>query len=259
MKHFRVTLLLFLLAVAAAATYVPQWRARQWQTPLAVDIYPINGDGATATADYIEALSDDDFAPVAAFLADEAVRFGAVVQPPVRISVQPLLGERPPAPPASQKNPLSVMWWSLKLRVWAYRHSRASSVFAPRVRIFTLYYVGEEGKALAHSLGLQKGLIGVVHAYARPAQAMQNQVVIAHELLHTVGAGDKYNADNLPIFPDGYVEPARVPLYPQPAAEIMAGHIALTATESAMPIGLAQCRIGPATAREIAWTQATTY
>lgn len=104
--------------------------------------------------------------------------------------------------------------WSVKLRVWAYRHARASSILAPRVRIFTLYYVGEEDKALAHSLGLKKSLIGVVHAYARPAQAAQNQVVIAHELLHTVGAGDKYTRDSLPLFPDGYVEPARVPLYP---------------------------------------------
>lgn len=253
MKHFRVTLLLFLLAVAAAATYIPQWRARQWQTPLAVDIYPINGDGTAATADYIKTLSDDDFAPVTAFLSDEATRFGTIVQPPVRVSVQPQLGARPPAPPAVQKNPLAVMWWSLKLRIWAYRHSRASSVLAPRVRIFTLYYVGEEGKALAHSLGLQKGLLGVVHAYADAAQAAQNQVVIAHELLHTVGAGDKYNGENLPIFPDGYVEPARVPLFPQPAAEIMAGYLPLSAESATMPASLAQCRIGDATAREINW------
>lgn len=256
MRQLRVALLLFLLAVAAAATYVPQWRARLWQAPLPVDIYPINGDGAAATDKYIAILADADFAPIEEFLSTEAARYGAIAQP-VRISVQAAVRETPPAPPASQANPLAVMWWSMKLRVWAYRHARASSIVAPRVRIFTLYYVGEEGRALAHSLGLQKGLIGVVHAYARPEQAAQNQVVIAHELLHTVGAGDKYRGDSQPVFPDGYAEPARVPLYPQPTAELMAGHIALTATESAMPSGLAQCRIGPATAREIAWTQTT--
>lgn len=255
MKRLRVVLLLFLLAIAAAATYVPQWRARQWQAPLPVDIYPINGDGAAATDDYIKTLSDADFAPIAEFLGAEAAHYGALAQP-VRISLQTALRERPPAPPATQANPLAVAWWSVKLRLWAYRHARASSILAPRVRIFTLYYVGAEGRALAHSLGLQKGLIGVVHAYARAEQAPQNQVVIAHELLHTVGASDKYRGDSLPVFPAGYAEPARVPLYPQPAAEIMAGHIALSATESAMPSGLGQCRIGPATAREIAWTRA---
>lgn len=255
MKHVRVALLLFVLALAAAATYVPQWRARQWQAPLPVDIYPVNGDGAAATDDYIATLGDADFARIGEFLGTEAARYGAIAQP-VHISVQAALRERPPAPPASQANPLAVAWWSVKLRVWAYRHARASSILAPRVRIFTLYYVGEEGRALAHSLGLQKGLIGVVHAFARPQQAAQNRVVIAHELLHTLGAGDKYRGGNLPVFPDGYADPVRAPLYPQPAAEIMAGHIALTATKSAMPSGLAQCRIGPATAREIAWTRA---
>lgn len=257
MKRLRVALLLFLLAVAAAATYVPQWRTRQWQVPLPVGIYPINGDGAAATDDYIKTLADADFAPIEEFLGAEAARYGAIAWP-VRVSVHPALRVRPPAPPAPPANPLAVMWWSVKLRVWAYRHARASSILAPRVRIFTLYYVGEEGRALAHSLGLQKGLIGVVHAFARVEQAAQNQVVIAHELLHTVGTGDKYRDGNLPVFPDGYADPARVRLYPQPAAEIVAGHIALTATESAMPTGLAQCRIGPATAREIAWTRADT-
>ena len=46
---------------------------------------------------------------------------------------------------------------------------------------------------LAHSLGLQKGLIGVVNAFASSSQAAENNVVIAHELLHTVGATDKYD------------------------------------------------------------------
>ena len=254
MKRIRVALLLFVLAITAAATYVPQWRARQWQAPLPVDIYPINGDGAAATDDYIKSLTDADFAPIEEFLHAEATRFGAMAQP-VRVSVQAPVSAHPPVPPASQANPFAVAWWSVKLRAWAYRHARASSILAPRVRIFTLYYVGEEDKALAHSLGLQKGLIGVVHAYARPEQAAQNQVVIAHELLHTVGARDKYSVERLPLFPDGYAEPERVPLYPQPAAEIMAGYLALNATSAIMPTSLAQCRIGPATAREIAWVR----
>ena len=58
--------------------------------------------------------------------------------------------------------------------------------------------------------GLQKGLIGVVNAFASDEQAAQNNVVIAHELLHTVGATDKYDPrTNQPSHPDGYAEPDR--------------------------------------------------
>ena len=49
-----------------------------------------------------------------------------------------------------------------------------------------------------------------------------NDVVIAHELLHTVGATDKYTlADDAPRFPDGYGDPAQRPLYPQLTAECL--------------------------------------
>ena len=51
-------------------------------------------------------------------------------------------------------------------------------------------------------------------------------MVIAHELLHTLGASDKYDPQSLaPIFPDGYAEPDRQPSHPQRMAEIMAGRI----------------------------------
>jgi hypothetical protein len=103
---------------------------------------------------------------------------------------------------------------------------------------------------------LQKGLIGVVYAFASEEQAAQNNVVIAHELLHTLGARDKYEAgSNLPAHPDGYADPEREPLWPQEFAEIMAGRIPLSAHEAQMPAGLEQSLIGVATAREIRWVQ----
>jgi len=40
-------------------------------------------------------------------------------------------------------------------------------------------------------------------------------VVIAHELLHTVGATDKYDpATNESSLPEGYAEPDKIPLFP---------------------------------------------
>jgi len=107
---------------------------------------------------------------------------------------------------------------------------------------------------VAHSLGLQKGLIGVVNAFASDEQAAQNNVVVAHELLHTVGATDKYDAStNQPTHPGGYAEPDKDPLLPQTFAEIMAGRIPWSTTQSEMPGSLDKVLIGTQTAQEINW------
>ncbi len=85
----------------------------------------------------------------------------------------------------------------------------------------------------------------------------ENDVVIAHELLHTVGATDKYNqADDAPRFPDGFGDPAQSPLYPQKSSELMAGRRMIAADRWVQAESLDETVIGPATAREIRWPQA---
>jgi len=107
---------------------------------------------------------------------------------------------------------------------------------------------------LPHSLGLQRGLTGVVHLFAARSQSAQNAIVTAHELLHTFGATDKYAPDSdAPLYPQGFAEPERVPRYPQRYAEIMAGRVPLASDRQEMPEDLAQVRVGTATAREIGW------
>jgi hypothetical protein len=83
-----------------------------------------------------------------------------------------------------------------------------------------------------------------------------NNVVIAHEILHTLGASDKYDLATLaPLYPIGYAEPAQNPLYPQTLTEIMAGRYAIDAQNSEMPESLTEVRVGEATALEIRWTR----
>ena len=83
-----------------------------------------------------------------------------------------------------------------------------------------------------------------------------NAVVIAHELLHTVGASDKYDlATGAPLFPNGYADPQQQPLYPQAKTEIMAGRRPLSAGEAEMPRNLRHVIVGPATALEIHWSR----
>src|SRR5262249_54801397 len=119
---------------------------------------------------------------------------------------------------------------------------------------FVLYYDPERLTRVSHSLGLQKGLIGVVSAFASRAQTAQNDVVIEHELLHTLGATDKYDPRTTqPVFRDGYAEPDRQPVVPQPYAEIMAGRVPLRQIDDEMPGSLNEALIGSKTAREINW------
>jgi hypothetical protein len=165
----------------------------------------------------------------------------------------PPVAERPPER-AANSNLLQNMWWSLKLRMYARRASRASGKPPPQIRIFVLYHDPHFSQAVPHSVGLQKGLVGVVHAFAAPQMTRANNVVIAHEILHTLGASDKYDLDTLaPLFPIGYAEPERSPRYPQPFAEIMAGRRAIDTRTFEMPESLDEVVVGAATALEIRW------
>jgi hypothetical protein len=99
-------------------------------------------------------------------------------------------------------------------------------------------------------------MIGVVNAVAESDHEGSNNIVIAHELLHTLGATDKYDPATLaPIYPEGYGDPERQPRYPQELTEIMAGRYALDAHTFEMPASLADVVVGEATAREIRWTR----
>jgi len=103
-------------------------------------------------------------------------------------------------------------------------------------------------------VGLQKGLVGVVHAFADKEMTRSNNVIIAHEILHTLGATDKYDPVTLaPNFPSGYAQPQREPRYPQLRAEIMAGRYAVDAQTFEIPQSLGDVVVGDATAAEIRW------
>lgn len=252
-RNLRILILLILLAVAAIYSKGQRLYSTAWLDPLPVVIFPINGDGRPETARYIQGLTEEHFAPIDSFMAREGARYQLLVKQPTRTRLGPPVENQPPPPPGPGSNPISRILWSLKLRYWAWQNTPDDESNRNRVRIFVLYYQGEDGEALAHSLGLQKGLLGVVNAYALEKQTPQNNLVIAHELLHTVGASDKYEANNQPRYPDGYADPRRDPLHPQRQAEIMAGRIPLSNTESTMAKSLQSCVVGRSTAWEINW------
>lgn len=250
-KNIRVLILLYILLMVAVAGWLAKARSTDWDKPLNVVVYAINGDGSAASQSYIDKLQNSDFNDIEVFFEREAKRHKLVLSKPVDVSFAGELKEKPPMPPRRGSR-LSIIYWSLKLRYWAWQNDNYP--YPEDVQIFVLYFDPDKTSTVAHSLGLQKGLIGVVNAFASKKMKKENHVIIAHEILHTVGAIDKYDpSTNQPLYPIGYASPHQVPLLPQTQAEIMAGRMAISDGKAEQPRKLKQVVLGEATAIEINW------
>jgi hypothetical protein len=249
-RRLRILLLLGVLAGVIGFSWLERFMVRGWRVPLDVQVIPINGDGSEQAAAAIRALKGRDFADIDAFLEREVARYGVKQSPAMQVTLRPELKQQPPAPPRDG-SVLKTVFWSLKMRWWVYRQSGEWLPQPGTIRLFLLYHAPRDGVALEHSLGLQKGLIGVVHVFSDPEQAEQNNIVIAHELLHTLGASDKYDAGGMPRYPEGYAEPHLPQSAKRREAEIMAGRLVGANGQPVMPPGLERCVVGPLTAYEI--------
>jgi len=255
-KKIRIAILLLVLAVVALDT----WRAKaqlDWQLPFNVVLYPINADGSTRVAAYLQTLTVQDFQPINDYFTLEATRHQLSLSRPITVQLGAPVRAVPPAPP-SDGNLLSVIGWSLKMRYFAWRNndwqSNPDITLKPQIRMYLLYHDPATQPRLSHSTALEKGRIGRVNLFGTVKQHEQNLVVIAHELLHTVGATDKYDLNTgQPIYPSGYADPAQQPLYPQQRAELMGGRVPLSPNEAKIPLSLNQTMISDLTAREIGW------
>jgi hypothetical protein len=252
-RQVRIAILLYILAFAAVGNYLAGARSTDWNDTLWVDVYPINADGSERTQSYIDSLRDEDFSSIERYFAREAHRYGKELEIPFRIELAEQVTEPVPEIPDSA-GVLDAMLWSLKMRWYGTKVRRASDRPSPDIQLFALYYDAESSQILDRSTALERGLIAVAKVFASPADSGSNQVVMAHELLHTLGSTDKYAlGTNQPLFPQGYAEPGAQPLLPQRKAELMAGRIPVTTNAAEMPRDLDQTVIGPATALEIRW------
>ena len=251
-RQLRILALLIVLFVVAVTTWQQQVRSTRWTTPLYVAIYPVAADSSPLTRSYVHALDQRAFQDIDEFFAHEARRYGVREDQPIKTRLRRRLDELPPQRAADAGFVESALW-SLKLRYWAWRVSGHAGE-PEDIRVFVLYCDPALTPTVPHSAGLQKGLIGVVYAFATPVMTGTNEVVIAHEMLHTLGASDKYNpADDSPLFPIGFGDPLQRPPFPQLKGEIMAGRRVVSPTRWIQIAYLTDAVIGPATAVEINW------
>ena len=250
-RNLRYLILLSILAFVAVNEAVLKLHSTSWERPLRVHIYAVNGDSQPATAAYIDSLTTEQFKPIETFLNAEAKRYGLPFEA-IEVEFHGRLESHPPQPPSGQKI-LENIWWSLSFRAWAWQRGWTSDNDDGDVELFVSYYDIATTNSLRHSVGLRGGLIGIINAFAEKSYRGSNQVVILHELMHTLGATDKYDEANLPLYPEGFAEPFLKPLYPQRKAEIMGGRIPLSPLHATMPEKLAEVVIGRFTAIEINW------
>jgi hypothetical protein len=252
-RRLRILVLLLILGFVALNTYFDRVYSTDWDIPLRVSVYPINGDGSDEVERFIRDQPKDDYTALEGFFRAAAAEYGVPLEQPVRFRTAQQLREAPPAI-APGSNALQIAWWSLRARYWAWRAPVEGP--APDVKLFVLYHDPNRSPMLPHSTGLQKGLFAIVHAFADRRMLGSNDVVIAHELLHTLGATDKYDlATGMPLHPAGYAEPERAPLHPQSFAELMGGRIPLSTSDAQMPESLRQVVVGGVTAEEIGWAR----
>jgi hypothetical protein len=224
--------------------------APDWTKPLVVAIYPA---AAGIDAAQLNALSVDRYGRIERFLNQRAREFGLPADKAVEIRTgRPI--ERPPGLPPQNDSGAARLLWALELRWWYWRLD--SQGLDPDVIVVTRYGPVSEDPRFLHSIGMPNPRLALVNLTAHPDLAERNNVIIAHEILHTLGANDRYRpGTGHPDFPSGYARPRQQPLYPQANAEIMGGRIPLSATLARQPRSLDETTLGPITAAEIGWIE----
>jgi hypothetical protein len=121
------------------------------------------------------------------------------------------------------------------------------------IKLYLYLYPADEnlGYDRQHSVGTTRGRFGVVFLPIGKQTGGYTMCAIAHEVLHTVGAIDKYDENHISIYPEGYFQPES--RYPQQYGEIMSMAIPLAPNKERDIDDLSNARIGVKTIAEIGW------
>jgi len=250
-KSFRIVVLLVILLLVVHHQVSDRARIASWKNPLFVAVYPVNADDSESAERFIGQLKERDFDVIERFMQREAKRYGAGIDRPVYVQLGAPVMESPPPPPIGG-NFVQRASWIARMRWWRWRFDAQG--MDPDIIVLARFFDPSGRQALPHSTGIEQIRIAIANLFASNAMRGGNNVVLTHELLHTVGASDKYDlSSGLPYYPHGFARPDQRPLYPQPLAALMAGRIPLGKNEARQAESLAQVIVGPETAREIGW------
>lgn len=253
-RRIRIAILLAVLVVTAAwgasTAYKRMIRGR-WQGPLQVGIVLLAPGGGVDAETWRRGASR-----LSGRLAEEMQRWRGPGAIPFEISVVGPMAWSRPLPFSPRSGSLIDRAWHA-LDVWrtVREIDRAAGGVAGGfdVRVFVLAapLLGDQVE-FAEGSGALNGEVAFVRGSPGGDLSIPLQA-IGHELLHTVGASDKYDGGGHALEPDGLADPGRVPRYPQDHAEWMVGEVAIGPGRGRLPGSIDELRVGPTTAREIGW------
>jgi hypothetical protein len=192
-------------------------------------------------------------------LAEEKARYLSG-PPPFRFTLWgPTSASAPPEPP--QGSGLTELALH-SVRTWWYLFSIDYSLGLPTSSYDSRVYVVAEPPAssatqLIEGYGEDGGRVGIVQVELDEAIVDMALAVAVHELMHTLGASDKYDERGDVLVPFGLAEPSREPLFPQQYVEVMARNRPLNPSSFVNLDSLDELKVGPTTAHEIGWLGAT--
>lgn len=252
----RVTLLLIVLGMVLLWAGNDWWRRRErtaWKRPLRVALVLVEREPVAPALS--RALASRAF-ELERRLAQEYERHRGQAGEPFSLVVKGPLSASTEPPRAGSDELLDLARHSYALWQWT-RELDARGGVEWRGYDARIYLVltpsREAAPRVVEGESEQGGRIGVARADVDEGMLDFALFVAAHELFHTLGASDKYDAQGRANLPDGFAEPTRVPLYPQRGAELMARNVPLSPTSERPPETLEELFVGEATAREIGW------
>jgi hypothetical protein len=256
LRRARLFVLVGLLAATVAWAAGTEHRRRvrtRWERPLRVGIVLLAGEGTEVNMEHwrrgLDALSSR--------LDAEMRRWRGAGEPPFQLElVGPARWDGAfPLSPASDRLADRALYAFGLWRVLSDIDGVAGVVRSDwDVRLYVLgARIPAWDGSFAEGVGARFGDVALVRGSAGGDLSLPLQV-IGHELLHTVGASDKYDDGGHALEPEGLVEPERAPRYPQLHAEWMVGEVPVSPGTGRPPSSLDDLGVGPVTAREIGWT-----
>lgn len=257
---FRVRVSVLLVVLAGVIVYavrdVSQRRARNdWDHTLEVGVVvlelgPVEPEAVRALRHRTDALGARMHGELRRYRPGAPRPFAFRVFGPVSITTPP------PEPASTGLIDLVRFAWD-KRRYLADVDARAS--LDPSELDVRIYVVATPPKdaerAFVEGLSEEGGRVGFVKVELDPSMTDFSLSVAAHELFHTLGASDKYDASGRTKLPEGLAEPDRVPATPQRYVEVMARGRPIAPGNDALIVSLDELAVGPSTAREIKWTE----
>lgn len=255
----RLSVLLFILFVVILWAIRDTWTRRErltWDHTLDVAIILVHVTGTDPVEEAAITAVTSRADVLATKLAEEQRRHRAGSPPPFRFQVKGPVEASSPAPsPASDsigdlaRQAMDVSRWTDEVDG---RAGIVPSHYDSRIYVM-VKKPANEVRSFIEGHSEQGGRRGFVDVELDPSMADLALIVVTHELFHTLGATDKYDAQGKAQFPDGFVDPNASPLYPQRAAEVMARNRPMSQGDERVPESLDELGVGPTTARELHW------